>query len=139
MFSGFFRELKEQIVMLGEIIRSRDFWIYVAVILVMLLLAFAGFRLASGFDPLARSQLRLDFSCRTGEGQLATIIIGAFAFAMACLFTLGEVINWVEEKRMSQAPGRHPYKIGFWRPILHILGTLFLGVGGYVLMRTWCT
>jgi hypothetical protein len=139
MFSGFFRECKAEIVSLVRLFKTRELWIYVGVILVLLLIAVAGIRLATGFDPLTREQLRMSFSCRTGEGQLATIIVGAFAFAMACVFTLGEVINWVEETRMSHAPGRQPYKVGYWRPILHVLGTVILGVSGYVLMLTWCT
>ncbi len=139
MFSGFFRELKAQIVMLSQIVRTREFWIYVGLLFVLLLIAFAGIRLATGFDPLTRGQLGMAFSCRTGQGQLATIIVGAFVFAIASLFTLGEVINWVEETRMARAPGRQKYKIGYWRPILHVIGTLILGVGGYLLMLTWCT
>lgn len=139
MFSGFFRELKTQFITLGQIIRTREFWIYVSIILVLLLIAVAGIRLATGFDPLTRGQLRMGFSCKTGEGQLATIIIGCFVFVIASVFTLGEVIHWVEETRMSRAPGRQQYKIGYWRPILHVLGTIILGVGGYLLLLSWCT
>ncbi len=139
MFFGFFRELKAQLVTLGQVIRTREFWIYFVLIAVLLLIAVAGIRLATGFDPQTRGQLGMDFSCKTGEGQLATIIIGSFVFAIACLFTLGEVINWVEETRMARAPGRQHYKIGYWRPILHVAGTIILGVSGYVLMLTWCT
>jgi hypothetical protein len=139
MFSGFFRELKSQIITLGQVARTREFWIYVALIVVLLLIAAAGIRLATSFDPMTRGFLRMGFSCKTGEGQLATIIVGAFVFAIASLFTLGEVIHWVEETRMSRAPGRHHYKIGYWRPILHVLGTVVLGVGGYLLMLSWCT
>jgi len=138
MFSGFFRELKSEMHNLGQIIRTREFWIYVAVILVLLLIAAAGIRLATGFDPQTRLWLQMGFSCRTGEGQLATIIVGAFVFAIASAFTLGEVIHWVEEKRMSRAPGRH-YEVAYWRPILHVVGTVILGVSGYSLMLTWCT
>jgi hypothetical protein len=139
MISEFFKELKEQLVTLGQVLRTRELWIYVGVILVLLLVAFAVIRLATGFDPLTRSQLHMGFSCKTGEGQLATIIVGCFVFAIACVFTLGEVTHWVEETRMSRAPGRHPYKISYWRPILHVLGTVALGVAGYLLMLTWCT
>jgi len=139
MFSGFFRELKAQIITLGQLVRTRDFWIYVGVIAALLLVAAAAFRLAMGFDPLARGQLHMSFSCRTGEGQLATIIVGLFAFAIASVFSLGEVINWVDEKRASRAPGRRHYKIGYWRPVLHVVGTLLLGIGGYLLMLSWCT
>ena len=139
MFSGFFRELKSQIVTLAKLVRTREFWIYVGVILLILLIAFAGIRLATGFDTLSRVQLHLDFSCSTGEGQLATIIVGFFAFAIASMFTLGEVINWVEVTRRSRTPGRRQYKVGYLRPVLHVLGTIILGVGGYLLMLTWCT
>ena len=138
MFSGFFRELKTQIQTLAEMLRSREFWIYAALILILVLIAAGGIRLATGFDPQTRTLLRMGFSCRTGEGQLATIIIGAFVFAIASIFTLGEVIHWVEETRMSRAPGRN-FKVGYWRPILHVLGTIILGVSGYSLMLAWCT
>jgi len=139
MFSAFFREVKSQLVTLNQIVRTREFWIYVGVICLFLLIAAAGIRLATGFDPLSRGQLNLSFSCNTGEGQLATIIIGSFIFAVASIFTLGEVVNWVEETRMAKAPGRKSYKISYWRPILHVLGTVVLGVSGYSLMLTWCT
>ena len=139
MVAGFFRELKRQIVTLNQIVRTREFWIYFAVIVALAVIAFAGIWLAVGFDPLTRAQLQMRLSCRTGEGQLATIIIGAFVFGLSCLFTLGEVIHWVEEKRMSRAPGRLPYEVGFWRPVFYVLGTIGLGVGGVVLMRAWCS
>lgn len=135
----FLRELKRQIITLNEIVRTREFWIYVGVIALLATVAMAGVWIAVGFDPLTRGQLQMRLSCRTGEGQLATIIVGGFIFALACLFTLGEVINWVEEKRMSRAPGRGPYEIDYWRPLLHVVGTVVLGVGGFMLMRAWCT
>ena len=139
MWSGFFRELKSQIITLGQLVRTREFWIYVGVIAVLLLVAVAAFRLATGFDPLVRGQLRMSFSCKTGEGQLATIIVGLFTFLIASVFSLGEVINWVEETRSLRAPGRQQYTIGYWRPILCVLATLLLGVVGYLLMQSWCT
>ena len=139
MVAGFIRELKHQIMILNQVLRTREFWIYFAVILVLVGIAMAGVGMAVGFDPLTRAQLQMRLSCRTGEGQLATIIIGGFVFALACLFTLGEVINWVEEKRMSRAPGRQPYDGSIWRPALHVLGTSVVGVGGLMLMRAWCT
>ena len=139
MVAGFFRELKHQVMILNQVLRTREFWIYFAVILVLVGIAMAGVWMAVGFDPLTRAQLQMRLSCRTGEGQLATIIIGGFVFALSFLFTLGEVINWVEEKRMSRAPGRQPYDGSIWRPALHVLGTSVVGVGGLMLMRTWCT
>lgn len=93
MFAGFFRELKAQILTFVRIVRTREFWIYVAVIMVMVVIVAAVIRLAFGFDPLTRGRLGIPFSCRTGEGQLATIIVGAFAFGIACAFTLGEVVK----------------------------------------------
>ena len=138
MFVGFFTELKSQFIELARMVRTREFWIYAAVVLLFCLLAFAGVRMAIGFDPLTRGWLGINFSCRTGEGQLATIIIGSFAFGLACLFTLGEVVNWVEETRMARSPGRHMYPIGYWRPLLHVAGTIAIGIGGFLLMRAWC-
>lgn len=139
MLAGFLSELKSQLIEAVRLVRTREFWIYAAVVLLFCLLAFAGVRMAIGFDPLTRGWLGINFSCRTGEGQLATIIIGSFVFGLACLFTLGEVVNWVEETRMSRQPGRHMYPIGIWRPALHVLGTVIIGVGGFALMRAWCT
>jgi len=139
MASEFLRELKRQVIAVNAIVRTREFWIYVGVIAVFAALGVAGIWLAVGFDPLTRGQLQMRLSCRTGEGQLATIIIGAFVFGLSCLFTLGEVISWVEEKRMSRAPGRQPYEGGIWRPALHVLGTVVIGVGGLALMRAWCS
>lgn len=139
MISEFFRELRSQLITFSQMIRTRDFWIYTAVIVAFLLIAAAGIRLATGFDPLTRGQLQMGFACHTGEGKLATIIIGLFVFAMACIFTLGEVINWVEETRMSRQPGRPPQEISYWRPVLHVVGTIVLGVSGYSLMLAWCS
>ena len=139
MFSAIFREIRSQLHTLNQLVRTREFWIYVFVILCMALVAAAAMMMATSFDPLTRGQLGLRFSCKTGDGQLATIIVGSMVFAMACLFTLGEVVNWVEETRMSRAPGRRPYKVSFWRPLLHVLGTVALGISGYVLMRIWCS
>jgi hypothetical protein len=139
MFSGFFKELKSQMISVAQVVQTREFWIYLGVLVVLLLIAAGGIRLATSFDPMTRGMLRMSFSCNTGEGQLATIIIGSFVFLAASVVTLGEVINWVEETKISQAPGRHPYKISYWRPILHVIGTMALGGGGYSLMLTWCT
>ena len=139
MAAGLFKELKHQILILNQIVRTREFWIYFAVILVLVVIAMGGVWMAVGFDPLTRAQLQMRLSCRTGEGQLATIIIGGLVFGLSCLFTLGEVINWVEEKRMSRAPGRQPYDGSMWRPVLHVVGSSVLGIGGFVLMRAWCT
>jgi hypothetical protein len=40
---------------------------------------------------------------------------------------------------MSRSPGRRHIKINNLRPILHVAGTIILGVSGYLLMSAWCT
>lgn len=139
MFSGLFKELGKQAAELASAAKTREFWIYVAVVFALAAVAFAGIYLAAGFDPLTRGQLKMVVSCRTGEGQIATIIVGLFTFGIACVFTLGEVVQWVEAKRRSRAPGRRATKLSYWRPILHVAGTLLLGVLGFVLMSAWCS
>ena len=140
MFSGFFHELKSQIVEAGRVMRTREFWIYLGVIALFGLVAAAAFRLATAFDPLTRGQMRLDFTCRTGQGQLATVIIGCFVFGLASVFALGEVINWVESARTSKLPGREHYPLeSIWRPVLVVIATLLLGAGLYISLLVWCT
>ena len=140
MFKEFLRELREQILEAGRVMRTREFWIYVAVIMVLALMAIAGLRLATAFDPITRGQMQLDFTCRSGQGQIATIIVGCFVFGMACLFTMGEVINWVESERMAKIPGRERYEVeSIWRPLLHLLGTVLLGGALYLVLSIWCS
>jgi len=137
--SGLIKELREQAEALVSAMETREFWIYLVVVLVVTGMVLGGFYLAAGFDPLTRAQLQMAVSCRTGEREIGVIIAGLFVFGVACVFTLGEIVHWVEEKRESRAPGRQSYKISYWRPILHIAGTLALGVSGYLLMSAWCS
>jgi hypothetical protein len=139
VFSGLFKELGQQADTLRDAFKTREFWIYVAIILVLAGMAVGIVYVAIGFDPLTRGQLRMAVSCRTGERQIGTIIVGLMVFGLACVFTLGEVVNWVEEKRQSRAPGRQTFKLSYWRPILHVAGTLTLGVTGYLMMSAWCS
>ena len=139
MLSGLIKELRQQAAAVGEAFTTREFWIYFAVVLALVGMALGVIYLAAGFDPLTRAQLRMAVSCRTGERQIGTIIVGLFVFGLACVFTLGEVVNWVEEKRQSRAPGRQTFKLSYWRPVLHVVGTLTLGLTGYLLMSAWCT
>ena len=138
MFSGLTKELGRQVEAVSDAVRTREFWIYLAIILALAGMAIGVVYVAIGFDPLTRSQLRMAVSCRTGEQQIGAIIVGLFVFGLACVFTLGQVVNWVEETRMSRAPGRHAAPISYWRPLLHVIGTLALGVTGYVMMSAWC-
>ena len=59
MVAGFFRELKHQVMILNQVLRTREFWIYFAVILVLVGIAMAGVWMAVGFDPLTRAQLQM--------------------------------------------------------------------------------
>lgn len=72
-------------------------WMYVVIIAALFFLGAICVRMALGFDPLTRGLVGLGFTCKTGEGQLATIIVGGFVFGLAALFTLGEVVHWIEE------------------------------------------
>ena len=137
--SGLIKELKAQAAELASSMVTREFWIYVVLVVVVVGMVLGGFYLAAGFDPLTRAQLRMAVSCNSGDRQIGTIIAGAFVFGVACVFTLGEVVHWVEEKRESRAPGRQAFKISYWRPLLHVIGTLTLGVSGYLLMSAWCS
>ena len=139
MFSAFFSEFRSQLLTLRQIIKTREFWIYFAVIVVLLLIAAAGIRLATGFDPMTRGMLRMSFSCNTSEGRLATIMVGSLVFGIASVLSLGEVVYWVETTREMRVPGRVQHKISYWRPILHVLGTAALGTTGYLLMLSWCS
>lgn len=139
MFSGFFGEISRQIATAQRAVRTREFWIYMAVILALLLLAVGAMYFAAGFDPLTRSQMKMAMSCRAGEGKIATIIIGVFVFSVASVFTLGEVTHWVEMKRMSRAPGRREIKLNPWRPLLAVAGTVILGGGGVIMLLLWCS
>lgn len=138
MFSGLISELRQQAAAAGRALRTREFWMYAAVIVVLLLIAVAGVYLGSGFDPFTRSRLKMGVSCQGGEMHIGIIIVGAFVFTIACIFTLGEVTHWIEEKRLSRAPGRR-VRISSRRPILHFAGTVALGAAGFVLMSAWCS
>ena len=139
MLLGLIKEIGQQLTAARESVKTREFWIYAAVISTLLLLAVGSMYLAVGFDPLTRAQMKMALSCRTGEGKIATIIIGCFVFGIASVFTLGEVIHWVEERRLSRAHGRHRIKLNHWRPIIAVLGTFVLGAAGAAMLMSWCS
>lgn len=138
MLDALLSEIGSQAASFSRMVRTREFWIYFVLVIVLLLMAAAMVRLAAGFDSLTRGQLGLSMSCRTGQGQLATIIIGFFVFILACVFTLGEVTHWIEETRQSRAPGRQRMKINTRRPLIAVVGTLIFSASGYTLLSTWC-
>jgi hypothetical protein len=137
MLARFFKEIRLHIAIFSETVQTREFWIYMAVIFILSIVAVGCAYLAFGFDSLTRRQLLMAISCRTGEAQIGTIIIGSFAFGLACLFTLGEVTYWVEQTRQARSSGRR-IKLSAWRPILYVLGTVVLGIMGFFLMSAWC-
>lgn len=137
LFSGFTKEVRAQFAIFAETVQTREFWIYMGVILILSLVAVGCAYLAFGFDSLTRRQLLLAISCRTGDAQMGTIIVGSFAFGLACLFTLGEVTYWVEQNRQARTSGRRLH-LNHWRPIAYVVGTVVLGVGGFFLMSAWC-
>lgn len=138
MLDELLAEIGSQLSSFSRMVRTREFWIYLVLVVVLILMAAAMVRLAAGFDSLTRGQLGLSVSCRTGQGQLATIIIGFFVFILACVFTLGEVTHWIEETRQSRAPGRQRMKVDARRPLIAVIGTLIFSISGYVLLSTWC-
>lgn len=120
-----------------SVVGTWDFWIYSAVIVALVLTGMAGIYLASGFDPLTRSQLKIGLMCQPGEGRIAAIIVGAFVFCTMAVFTLGEVVCWVETSRRAQV-SRWRRKPNGWCPVSYVIGTVMLGGGGYLLMFSWC-
>ncbi len=138
MFSGLIEELKRLASTFRSAVKTREFWIYVAVISGLVLLTLAGLYLAAGFDPLTRAQLKMGISCRTGERQIGAIIVGVFVFGLACVFTMGEVVHWVEDYRLSRGRNRRRDQPSHWRPVLSVAGTIVLGVSGYAMMSAWC-
>lgn len=132
-------ELQAQAAAVVRTLKTREFWLYFAVIVLLVLIAVAAGYLAAGFDPLTRGQLGMSLSCRTGEAQVGVIIVGLFVFGLASVFTLGEVTHWIEAWRESRAPGRSPSRESVWRPLFFVVGTALLGIGGFALMMAWCT
>ncbi len=133
------RELKQQLLDAYAEIRTKEFWVYFSLIVVFVLIFFAFLDMSLSFDFVTKSKLNLTISCKTGQGQMATIIVGLLVLMLACLFTLGQVVHWGEENRQLKKRGRTGYKpLSFWKPMLHILGTVVLGLVGYLLLRSWC-
>lgn len=137
MLDAFGRELSAQIRSIREAVVTREFWIYVGAIVAIAAVAIGGAYFAIGFDNLSRQKLMLVLACQTGEKQLAVIIVGSFVFCIAAFFALGEVAAWVEEWRRAKVAG-WKMNTSVWRPVLFMLGALFVGIAGVVVMSFWC-
>ena len=122
----------------NEALHTREFWIYLATIIVMVAMVAAIFRLAIGFDPHSEKMGRV-LACNAGEARMATIIVGGITLVLASVFTLGEIINWAEKSRTFRTKGREHYTINYWPPIIFSVFTVILGVIGYSLLLYWCS
>lgn len=138
MWSAFFKEVSAQYKEVCATVKTREFWVYFALLSALLgvLIAFA--YIATGFDELTRQQALLAIACRAGDAQLLTIIVGGMVFVLLSLFTLGEVVLWLEDARQARA-ARRRNTASKWRPILFVIGALGLGTTGIVLLSSWCT
>lgn len=137
MLGTLFREIGLQFRAIREAMATREFWIYVGALLAIAAVGIGGAYFAIGFDNLSREKLHLVLACKTGQGQLAVIIIGAFVFCIAAFFALGEVAAWVEEKRQAKAAG-WKMNTSLWRPVIALAGTLLVGIAGTAIMSFWC-
>ena len=137
--SRFLENSKRQMREIYAELHTKEFWIYLVLILLFVFLFFIIVRMAVNFDFVTRSQLRSAFSCKTGEGQMATIIVGGIVFVLLCVFSLGQVIEWGEENKQLRVRGRKGYSpIPIWKPIAYVVGTVIVGVVGYSLLTSWC-
>ena len=137
MLETLFREIGNQLRTIRESVVTREFWIYVGAIAAIAAVGVGGAYFAIGFDTLSREKLAMVLACKTGQKQLAVIIIGAFVFCIASFFTLGEVAAWVEERRKAKAAG-WKMNTSILRPVIAMAGTLLVGIVGTVIMSFWC-
>lgn len=137
MLDALAREIGNQLRAIREAMATREFWIYVGAFLAIAAVGVGGAYFAIGFDNLSREKLQLVLACKTGQSQLAVIIIGAFVFCIAAFFSLGEVAAWVEERRRAKAAGWKMHT-SIWRPIIAMAGTLLVGLAGTAIMSFWC-
>jgi len=137
MWSAFFREISTQYQDIRTTVRTREFWIYFALVGALLGILIGLAYMAAGFDELTRQQALLAIACRAGDAQLLTIIVGGMVFGLLCLFTIGEVVYWVEDRRQARAAHRRS-SASTGRLLTFVIGALVLGGGGLFLLTSWC-
>lgn len=137
MWSSLLREISAQYEDVRATIRTREFWIYFVMICTLLAILIGLAYMAAGFDELTRQQALLAIACRAGDAQLLTIIVGGMVFGLFCLFTIGEVVYWVEDRRQARE-GRRRGSASTGRLLAFVLGALGLGGGGLYLLTSWC-
>lgn len=137
MWTQLIRELKTQAAEVREVIKTREFWVYFALIAALLGLLIALAYVATGFDELTRQQALLAIACRAGDMQLLTIIIGGMCFVLLGFFTLGEVVLWFENARRAKS-SRLTNRASKWRPAAFVLAAIGLGVAGFMVLGSWC-
>ena len=137
MWSELFKELNAQYEDVCATVKTREFWVYFALLSALLGLLIGLAYIATGFDELTRQQALLAIACRAGDAQLLTIIVGGMVFVLLSLFTLGEVVLWLEDARQARQARRRNYA-SKWRPILFVCGAIGVGITGFVLLSSWC-
>lgn len=137
MLSGLIRELKKQYDDVCATLKTREFWAYFALLSALAAILIGLAYLASGFDEFTRQKALLAIACRAGDAQLLSIIVGGMAFVLLSLFTLGEVVLWFENARHAKSTRRRN-DASKWRPALFVVGALAFGLGGMLLLTSWC-
>ena len=137
MLSSFFRELGQLADDIGAAVKTREFWVYFALLGALLGLMIGLAYLASGFDALTREQALLAIACNAGDRQLLTIIVGGMVFVILSFFTLGEVVLWFENARRARTH-RWTNRASKFRPVAFVVGALGLGLTGFYVLSSWC-
>ena len=137
MWSSFVREINHQYNEVCATVKTREFWVYFALLGALLGLMIGLAYMASGFDELTRQQALLAIACKAGDAQLLSIIIGGMVFVMLSVFTLGEVVLWFEEARQAKTHRRRN-RASRLRPVLFVVGAFVLGGSGLLLLKSWC-
>lgn len=137
MTDRFTRELQNQIAEIRDALRTREFWVYFALLSALIGLLIALAYVAAGFDELTRQQALLAIACRAGDMQLLTIIVGGMCFVLLSVFALGEVVAWFENQKRAQT-NRWRTRDSKWRPAVFVAAALGLGAAGFMVLQSWC-
>lgn len=137
MTDRFTRELQNQLKDIRDALRTREFWVYFALLSALIGLLIALAYVAAGFDELTRQQALLAIACRAGDMQLLTIIVGGMCFVLLSLFALGEVVAWLEGQKRAKT-NRWRSHDSKWRPLAFVAAALGLGGAGFLVLQSWC-